>query len=154
MDLPPDGFAMSQRLGFECSPKYMTDRTFEKLLDEKKVMWRRVADEAAQGSRDAVAQDRPLSAELHDMKKAKDAPRHAAYVVDAPQDNLNEILAELEKDAKRVDTSSSALFGQAQGGQFFQPRSAAGSGRDPRSVIIMLFSRPETPPSVPAEKTP
>jgi hypothetical protein len=140
----------------------MTDRTFEKLLDEKKVMWRRVADEAAKGPRDAAAVDKPLSVEGYALKDAKDATLRATYIVDAPAEHLNEILGELEKIAKRVDAAvlkrDDAAAEPQRGQQRFGSRARRHLesilDRAPRSVVITLFCPAEPTPAAPAEKAP
>jgi hypothetical protein len=132
----------------------MHHRTFEKLLDEKKVMWRRVADEVGGELFDAAADKKALSLEAYALKAAKDSPQRATYVIDAPEDDLNEILVELEKSAKRVDSPSGGRAGRLQRERLFRRESPEASSRQPRSLIITLFCPAETPPAAPAEKAP
>jgi hypothetical protein len=147
-------FGVTQRLGFECSPKYMSDRTFEKLLDEKKVMWRRVADEAAKGSRDVAPLDRSQAVEGYALKTTKDAPLRATYIVDAPAERLNEIVAELKKSAKRVDAAAEPRSGQLRVESLARRHLESAVDRAPHSVIITLFCPAESSPPVPSEKNP
>jgi hypothetical protein len=132
----------------------MSDRTFEKLLDEKKVMWRHVADEVGGKSFDAAPDKKALSLEAHALKDAKDRPQRATYVIDAPEDDLNEILAELEKNAKRVDSPSGGRSEQLHRDGLRRRESPETSSRLPRSLVITLFCPAETSPAAPAEKAP
>jgi len=79
----------------ECTPQFLRDRKFEKLLDEKKIKWRRVADVEA---REKKAE---RGADVDKYKSfavggAMEQPLRVTYQFTATQEQVSGILAQVE----------------------------------------------------------
>ena len=98
-------------LVIQCTAQYLRAGTFEKLLDEKKIKWRRVAQNE---SRDKKAEaDSAEPAKRRDdlaYRVAKGQTLRATYVVDASEEQVDEILGELEKGALRSGRGKGEYF--------------------------------------------
>lgn len=87
----------------ECTPQYLRAGTFEKLLDEKKIKWRRVAQNESRDKKTEADSAEPAKGQ-DDLAYnfAKGQTLRATYVVDASEEQIDEILGELEKDARHI----------------------------------------------------
>ena len=90
---------------FDVSPEYLHAKSFEKLLDEKKIKWERVD---AKKSRDDAP---PSDAEklLGDEAFAVSKAPSAHYAVELPEDRLEEILGQLGKKARQLSRANDEL---------------------------------------------
>jgi Putative zinc-finger len=96
LDAPVGQLKAAGGLVVECTPQFLRDRKFEKLLDEKKIKWRRVGDVEARekkAERGADVDKYKSSA----LGGATDQPLRVTYQFTATREQVGRILAQLAR---------------------------------------------------------
>jgi anti-sigma factor RsiW len=140
---PPAAEELAEGIVLEVTPEYLLAKSFEKMLDQKKIKWHRLA---AGDSRDAGANDRYFEQENKAAARDKKSHAlHATYVLEADPAQVDALLSGL-KLRNRLPADVKGLFRQITPPR--QKSAAAAAGR----VTVILVAPPAASAPAAAEQ--
>jgi hypothetical protein len=139
----------------ECTPEFLRDRKFEKLLDEKKIKWRRVGEDETREKMEERGEDVDKYKSLA-LGAATDQPLLVTYQFTATREQVSGILAQLESRALGRARATERLDRQSNSESSLPPLSRADLADDKASSFTITLVAPATPspPAAPAAAPP
>ncbi|MEX0978879.1 MAG: hypothetical protein WDZ48_08515, partial [Pirellulales bacterium] len=154
---PNDVLDLNERLGaaaakadrgrglvIHVSPEYLQDKSFEKLLDEKKLKWERVDEKESRDDATPSDAEKRLEADAFALSKVASA----RYAVELPEDRVYEILGSLGKKARQLGRANDELARDTAA-----KRKALSADASRRVFITLVAPAQPAPPAAPPAPT-